>query len=144
MDLDGEVSATSNLIEIYVAAEKFQLQGLKDLVLKRFAAITDPVLAPVDFLRAAEIMYARVPDDDQPWRDLFKQLAASIPYPNLMGVNVRNVFDTYIEAGGIQAVDLVDAICNGHPTSLVIRLISRTAWMEPTARNGSGSYVLEQ
>ncbi|KAL8923442.1 MAG: hypothetical protein Q9172_003139 [Xanthocarpia lactea] len=110
----GSKGAGSQLARLYVTAEKYQLQVLKELVLSKFGSVLDPEERPIDFLCMAESMYEITPDTDTLWRNFFKSFAARLEKPIWMSKPSRNVFDYYVYGGGAQAVDMVEAICTDY------------------------------
>ena len=107
----GPKGAGSQLARLYVTAEKYQLQVLKNLVLSKFGSVSDPEERPLDFLCMAESMYENTPDTDTTWRTFFKSFAARLQKPNRMSKSIRDIFDNFVYGGGAQAVDMVEAIC---------------------------------
>ncbi|KAL8855318.1 MAG: hypothetical protein Q9178_008032 [Gyalolechia marmorata] len=96
----GSKGAGSQLARLYVTAEKYQLQVLKELVLSKFGSVSDPEERPIDFLCMAETMYENTPDTDTTWRTFFRSFAARLPKPNRMSKSVREVFDNFVSSGG--------------------------------------------
>ncbi|KAL8910404.1 MAG: hypothetical protein Q9171_004313 [Xanthocarpia ochracea] len=110
--------AGSQLARLYVTAEKYQLQVLKELVLSKFGSVLDPRERPLEFLYMAESMYENTPDTDTTWRDFFKSFAARLQKPNRMSKSIRDIFDNFVYGGGAQAVDMVEAICTDYQSPL--------------------------
>ncbi|KAL8865163.1 MAG: hypothetical protein Q9174_007039 [Haloplaca sp. 1 TL-2023] len=61
---------TALLADVYIAAEQYDLKGLKALVMKKFSTTTDVKLRPIDFLNTAEKLYTSIPDSDEAYRVL--------------------------------------------------------------------------
>ncbi|KAL8727674.1 MAG: hypothetical protein Q9166_005910 [cf. Caloplaca sp. 2 TL-2023] len=116
----GPKGAGSQLAALYVTAEKYQLQNLKNLVLAKLGSMIDLEVHPLDFLCIAELIYASIPDTDNLWRGFFKQYAGLMPKPRFMSKSVRCAFDVYIHEGGTQAVDMMDAICSDYDNQIQI------------------------
>ncbi|KAL8689716.1 MAG: hypothetical protein Q9218_004679 [Villophora microphyllina] len=100
------------LAETYITAEKYDLQDLKTLLVKKIAVVTDILIHPTLFLNTARKIYARIPDCyDDVYRDFVRKQALMLPRPNDME-DVRKTYDECISEGGPLALDLVAALCD--------------------------------
>lgn len=114
----GPKGAGSQLAELYMTAEKYQIRKLKTLVLSKLGSILDPKERPLGFLCMAELMYENIPDSDSVWRTLFKNWAGCLPKPSLMSTSIRTFFDNCLHRGGAQAVDMMEATCTTYDALL--------------------------
>ncbi|KAL8953811.1 MAG: hypothetical protein Q9222_000320 [Ikaeria aurantiellina] len=104
-------TAASQLIDLYVTAEKYQLEYLKRLFLDKFKRCIDPYKRPVDFLHIAKVIYDKVPETDGPWRNFFLGQFQLLPKPCSMSTSLKEEFDDCLSGGGNLAVDLMAAVC---------------------------------
>ncbi|KAL8980184.1 MAG: hypothetical protein Q9205_004658 [Flavoplaca limonia] len=106
----GPAGAATQLADLLIMADKYQLHDLQILVAKNLDAIIDVEERPIDFLWIMQATYASVTELDKSRRKHFKNFASQLPKPNLMGKSLREVFDECISGGGVLASDLVSAL----------------------------------
>ncbi|KAL8880694.1 MAG: hypothetical protein Q9192_007965, partial [Flavoplaca navasiana] len=102
------IRALLKLAELYGVAEKYQLQGLKALVIKKLEGSIDVDARPFEFLMAARKIYNCIPDSD---KEFFKKASTKLPPPKLMPQVLRHQYNDQLEEGGVMAVDMVAALC---------------------------------
>ncbi|KAL9595000.1 MAG: hypothetical protein Q9179_005159, partial [Wetmoreana sp. 5 TL-2023] len=132
------IEAADELAEVYVTVEKYQLQDLKVLLVKKFESITDVKSRPNSFLYAARKVYAGIPDSEDAYRTFFKNTAIQLNNPDRMNKSVRKAFDDCMSFGGILAVDLAAALCsklNGHFAEARLEENRRVAVLEKKQRD---------
>ncbi|KAL8908328.1 MAG: hypothetical protein Q9207_000856 [Kuettlingeria erythrocarpa] len=114
---DGEDASDSNaakasnqLAELYIAAEKYQLDDLKALVVQKLERVTDVEASPLEFLTMAQKIYANTAAAENVYRVFFNASAALLPAVNDMSKCLREVFDDCLCQGGYLAIDLTAAM----------------------------------
>ena len=105
------IRALLKLAELYGVAEKYQLQGLKALVIKKLEGSIDVDARPFEFMMAARKIYNCIPDSDKDFREFFKKASTRLPPPKLMPQVLRHQYNDQLEEGGVMAVDMVAALC---------------------------------
>ncbi|KAL8646349.1 MAG: hypothetical protein Q9226_006897 [Calogaya cf. arnoldii] len=112
------ITALFDLAELYGVAEKYQLQGLKTLIIKKLESILDVAQQPIEFIVAAKEIYNCIPDSDKDFRDFFKQASAKLLLPRVMPKVLRQQFDDHMAEGGTMAIDMVAALCSKYDAQI--------------------------
>lgn len=105
------ITALLKLAELYGVAEKYQLQGLKALVIKKLEDSIDVDARPFEFMTAAREIYNCIPDSDKDFREFFRKATTKLPPPKVMPRVLRHHYNNQLEEGGVMAVDMVAALC---------------------------------
>ncbi|KAL8855319.1 MAG: hypothetical protein Q9178_008033 [Gyalolechia marmorata] len=103
-----------NLAEMYGVAEKYQLKGLKTLIIKKLGVVVNAVKRPIEFMSTAKKIYDCIPDSDEDFRDFFRNFAIKSLRPTDMSGAIRQEFDDHVADGGTMAVDMVAAILSDY------------------------------
>ncbi|KAL8851210.1 MAG: hypothetical protein Q9221_003841 [Calogaya cf. arnoldii] len=111
LDPGHTINALFDLAELYGVAEKYQLQGLKNLIIKKLESIVDVAQRPIEFIAAAKEICNCIPDSDRDFRDFFRQGSAKMVLPPVMPKVLRRQFYGHLAEGGTMAIDMVVALC---------------------------------
>lgn len=122
--------ASNQLGELYVAAEKYQLEDLKALVVQKLELVTDVEGSPLEFLSTAQKIYANTAETENVYRVFFNASAALLPALNCMSKRLRGVFDDCLSQGGFLAIDLAAAMSAGYEE----RIKSQTSILQKERR----------
>ncbi|KAL9029360.1 MAG: hypothetical protein Q9196_002386 [Gyalolechia fulgens] len=116
---NGSAGAADQLSDIYIAAEKYQMLDLKELVVEKLNAVTDVEERPAEFLTAAQKIYCNVPEErPDAYRDFFKKWATQLPKPGSMSKPVYAAWLESLSCGGPLAIDLTIALANMYNETL--------------------------
>ncbi len=99
------------LADIYIAADKYQLNGLKELVVARLEGYTELLAFEVGWLDVAQLIYSSTPDSDAVYPRFLRSLV--VKWMELervaFGAVDMSMVERYVEQGGRLAVDLLRA-----------------------------------
>ncbi|KAL8632306.1 hypothetical protein Q9189_001978 [Teloschistes chrysophthalmus] len=87
-----KLAAAENLATMYITADKYQIQDLKSLVVKKLAAVVD----------------TNIPDSDEAYRSFFKSSFGTIASIEPNSKELRQLIEVCIYNGGILAQDIVE------------------------------------
>ncbi|KAL8753549.1 MAG: hypothetical protein Q9184_005386 [Pyrenodesmia sp. 2 TL-2023] len=114
---DEEEASDSNsakvadqLADIYLAAEKYQLEDLKTLVIQKLEPVTDVEQCPTEFLTIGQKIYANVAEAENVYRAFFEASASLLPSPGRMKGRLLETFNECLSQGGFLAIDLNAAL----------------------------------
>ncbi|KAI4251706.1 MAG: hypothetical protein LQ352_004694 [Teloschistes flavicans] len=103
-----KLAAADDLATMYITADKYQMQDLMNLVVKKIDAITEAKQQPVEFLKIARRIYASVPDSDQAYRSFFKTTFSIVANIEPKCEELRHLIEECIFTGGRLALDIVE------------------------------------
>ncbi|KAL8640339.1 MAG: hypothetical protein Q9228_002724 [Teloschistes exilis] len=103
-----ELAPPEDLATMYITADKYQIQDLKSLVVKKFAAVIDTKERPVEFLEIARRIYTSVPDSDEAYRSFFKSSFGTAASIEPKSTDLRQMIEHCIYNGGKLALDMVE------------------------------------
>lgn len=125
-DPDGNASKQDSalkLARLYLLADKYDLEGMKDITTKKIQQYTEIAL-PDQWLAVAESIYSATPDFDRRYPRLLCALVFN--YMDSQQIEGKNGFDAlekWVEKGGRLTVD----ICRGYRMYWVRRVRNRNA-----------------
>lgn len=105
------ITALFDLAELYGVAEKYQLKGLKTVIIEKLETIIDVAKRPIEFLDVTKEIYDCIPDSDEDFRSFFRDAYTELLLPKDMPQVLRQQFDDHLAGGDIMAVDMVTALC---------------------------------
>lgn len=105
------ITALFDLAELYGVAEKYQLKGLKTVIIEKLRVIIDVTKRPIPFLAVAKDIYNCIPNSDEDFRSFFRIAYTSLSLPKDMSEVLRQQFDDHLADGGTMVVDMVTALC---------------------------------
>ncbi|KAL8699740.1 MAG: hypothetical protein Q9201_005823 [Fulgogasparrea decipioides] len=105
----------TRLAHLYVAADKYDLDGLKDLVVEKFSALGDDdgIFGDWDWLAQADIIYSSIPEEDDLFPTLLRQWVFEYYKEYNEDVEKLKWLDERVHAGGRLAVDISSG-CNDY------------------------------
>lgn len=107
---EGSAKAANQLAELYIAAEKYQLEDLKCLAVQKLELVTDVEQSPLEFLNTAQKIYSSIAEEENVYRVFFGASASLLPRPSRMSKRLREAFDECLSQGGFLAMDLTAAV----------------------------------
>ncbi|KAL8908327.1 MAG: hypothetical protein Q9207_000855 [Kuettlingeria erythrocarpa] len=120
----GDVSKQDSalrLAHLYILADKYDLDGMKDVVVKKIHDCTD-IDVPDDWLAIAEIIYAATPETDCKFPKYLRSLVFRfMEVQQRKGKNGFSALEKWVEKGGRLTID----ICRGDRMSWVRRVTNR-------------------
>ncbi|KAL8871810.1 MAG: hypothetical protein Q9174_002434 [Haloplaca sp. 1 TL-2023] len=108
---DGMTDMAELLVDVYVAADKFQLPDLKNDVIEEMRGTIDGKDRSAEFLYMAKAVYASLPECEDPFRDFVKATVSAYERLRDWSPKAREVFEGCIVDGGLLALDLHNARC---------------------------------
>ena len=111
-------TATERLANIYCVAEKYGLEDLKVLVVRKLADVTDVKDRPTELFSEARKIYARIPDSDDIYPAFFKDQLMKMAISVFGSESVRQNMDECISAGSTLATDISDVIYRKYDASI--------------------------
>ncbi|KAL8922447.1 MAG: hypothetical protein Q9208_005169 [Pyrenodesmia sp. 3 TL-2023] len=118
---DGSAKAADQLAELYIAAEKYQLEDLKSLVVQKLERVTDVEQSPLEFLNTAQKIYSSIAEEENVYRLFFGASASLLPRPTRMGKRLREAFDGCLFQGGFLSMDLTAAMSASYEERIKIQ-----------------------
>ncbi|KAL8689709.1 MAG: hypothetical protein Q9218_004672 [Villophora microphyllina] len=99
-----------NLADVYLMAEKYQLEDLQSLAVRKLDRHTDPRERPIAFLLTAQKVYNGIPNSDTAFRGFFKRAILRMRSPESMDEATRNTVNELLPGGELLVVDTVAAL----------------------------------
>lgn len=105
-DVSNQDSAL-HLARLYILADKYDLEGMKAVVVTKIHKHTD-IKAPQDWLTVAEIIYAAIPDTDTKFPRYVRSLLVRLMRVHIRseGDGISKVLEQWTAKGGRLAVDI--------------------------------------
>ena len=122
------------LAEIYCSAEKYQLQGLRALIIMKLGGVIDVIKRPIEFMSTAKVVYDCIPDSDMDFRAFFKNSATKSLLPTVTSKEIRQEFDAHLADGGTMAVDMVAAIFSDYDLQIHNSFVTSLGFQTTIAR----------
>ena len=114
----GTADAISQLSDIYITAEKYQMSDLKELIIKKLRAITGVEERPAEFFSLAQKIYSGIPQEGpNAFRDFLQDSIAQLSIQTMNKTDKQAFLQTFAH-GGLLAKDLARTVLLSHHADL--------------------------